>query len=278
MKILVIGCGYAGSRIAALHLARGDQVTATARNPGRRKPVSGLEWLALELDAPAPPLPEADRVYYAAPPPAAGRDDPWLKALLERLPPPQRFVYLGSTGVYGDRGGALVDETAPLEPGTDRARRRLEAENIVRAWSERRGVTAAILRIAAIYGPGRLPLDRLRAGKPVPDPADTGPGNRIHVDDLANAALAVADSGRSGAWNVSDGHPMSIADFTDYVADLAGLPRPRRVPLASPEISPGMRSFLRETRRIDNRKLLALPGFRLLFPDPRDGIRQSISK
>ncbi|HEX6928962.1 MAG TPA: NAD-dependent epimerase/dehydratase family protein, partial [Gammaproteobacteria bacterium] len=209
-----------------------------------------------------------------APPPSSGRTDSRLANLLDHLPPPEALVYLGTTGVYGNHAGGLVDETASLEPVTDRARRRLDSENRVRAWAGEHGVMAAVLRVAGIYGPNRLPLDRLRAGQPVPEPADTGPGNRIHVDDLAAAAIAVA--GQDGAWNVSDGDPMSVADFHDHVADLAGLPRPRRVPLASPGISAGMRSFLRESRRIDNRKLLALPGFRLHYANPVDGIKASL--
>lgn len=282
MEILVIGCGYAGRNIALRHLARGDRVTGTAREPARHDALPGLSWLALDLDQPADALPRADRIYYAAPPPADGRTEPRLAAVLDRLPAPGAFIYLGTTGVYGDCAGKLVDETAPLAPASDRAFRRLDAENQLRAWSARHAVPAAILRIAGIYGPGRLPLARLHRGEAVPDPADTGPGNRIHVDDLAAAAVAIGDAtispGETAAWNISDGNPMSVADFTDKVADLAGLPRPGRVPLASSEISAGMRSFLRESRRIDNRKLLALPGFQLRWPDPVDGIRDSIAK
>lgn len=275
-RVLVIGCGYSGARVAAAHLARVDEVFAISRsNPGTR----GIHYLQADMDASRiPALPQADRVYYTVPPPASGVNDPRLARVLAALPPPGILVYFSTTGVYGHCGGAMVDETASLEPGSDRARRRVDAERQVSEWCAQRNVALAILRIAGIYGPDRLPLERLRAGDPVPDPADTGPGNRIHVDDLTAAALAVPDTNSAGTWNISDGNPMSVADFNDLVADAAGLPRPRRVLLDSPEISPGLRSFLRESRRIDNQKLLSLPGFRLLFPDPADGIRRSLSK
>lgn len=276
-SILVIGCGYAGSRIARTHVARGDSVTCTNRSGVTD--VAGAQCLALDLDALADiELPAAQRVYYTAPPAAEGTTDTRLARLLDRLPVPHTFIYLGTTGVYGDCHGARVDETAATAPDNDRARRRLHAETLVNDWARNCDCTAAVLRVAGIYGPDRLPLARLAAGEPVPDPADTGPGNRIHIDDLAAAAVAIADSGQGGTWNISDGNPLSTAEFNDLVAVAAGLPRPRRVPLSSPEISPGMRSFLRPSRQVDNRKLLALQGFRLLYPDPAAGIRASITK
>ncbi|HEX7047407.1 MAG TPA: NAD-dependent epimerase/dehydratase family protein [Gammaproteobacteria bacterium] len=272
---LVIGCGYSGARVAAAHLARGDDVTAVTRSSPE---IQGVRHLQLDIDATRiPALPQVDRVYYTVPPPASGVNDPRLARVLAALPPPRIFAYFSTTGVYGHCGGALVDETASLKPGTDRARRRVDAERQVNEWCAQRNVALAILRIAGIYGPRRLPLDRLRAGEPVPDPADTGPGNRIHVDDLANAAVAIADSDGRGTWNVSDGNPMSVADFNDVVADAAVLPRARRVPLDSPEISPGLRSFLRESRQIDNRKLLSLTDFTLRYADPSQGIRESLT-
>lgn len=275
-NVLIIGCGYTGSRIAQLHLQRGDSVTCTARSG--MTDIQGAHGLALDLDAsPTAALPVAQRIYYTAPPPAQGVRDTRLEKLLARLPVPEAFIYFSTTGVYGDSRGASVDERSPLAPENDRALRRVHAETLANGWAHEQCI-AACLRVAGIYGPGRLPLAKLAAGEPVPDPADTGPGNRIHVDDLAAAAIAIADSGAGGAWNISDGNPLSTAEFNDLVATAAGLALPRRVPLSSPEISPGMRSFLRPSRRIDNRKLLSLQGFSLRYPDPADGVRNSITK
>lgn len=273
-RILIIGCGYAGQRVAQRHLARGDNVFATTRTG--EITLRGAEGVALDLDSAIGALPAAQRIYYTAPPPADGRDDTRLLRCLKSLPVPEHFVYFGTTGVYGDRRGETVSETALLAPADDRARRRVRAEESVTAWAATTGCTATVLRIAGIYGPGRLPLDRILAGKPVPDPADTGPGNRIHVDDLAAAAIAIADDGRGGTWNISDGNPLPVAGFNDIVADALGLARPRRVPLDSTEITPGIRAFLASSRLVDNSKLLSLHGFSLQYPDPADGVRASL--
>lgn len=274
MNVLVIGCGYAGARIARAHAARGDAIVATTRSGCIDIP--GVRGLALDLDAAPPALPAATRVYYTVPPPEAGDVDPRIAHFLGAVGGTTDLVYLGTTGVYGDAGGGSVDETTALAPATPRARRRVHAEDAMRQWAAATGATAAILRIAGIYGPGRLPIARLHSGEPVP--SDTGPGNRIHVDDLVAAALAVGDSRLGGAWNVSDGNPLTIAGFSDALADALGLPRPPRAPLDSPAISPGLRSFLAASRFVDNRKLLSLPGFALRYADPVAGILASINK
>lgn len=276
-RILVIGCGYSGERIARRHLARGDAVTAVTRDParGRQLRAAGAQVLALDLDTPGFTLPAADRAYYLAPPPPAGTTDPRLARALGVLPP-QALIYASTTGVYGDHKGQAVNEDTSPAPGNDRARRRLDAEQQARRFGERAGLPVAILRVAAIYGPGRLPLAALAAGDPVPD--DSGPGNRIHVEDLAAAAVAIADLEETGTWNISDGNPLPSAAFADLVADLAGLPRPGRVPANSEALSAGRRAFLAESRRVDNARLLAVPGFCLQFADPANGVRASLPK
>lgn len=281
MSILVIGAGYTGGRLAARHADRGEHVIGTRRKPAGPGALHapGIDALAFDADTDVFTLPPATLVYYTVPPAEAGSGDTRLAATLAALPPPRLLVYLGTTGVYGNRNGALTDEAAPPAPATPRAVRRLAAEKLVRDWCAQHRVLPVILRVAGIYGPGRLPLARLRAGDAVPEA--TGPGNRIHADDLASAAVAIADftaaCGEGGTWNISDGNPLPVADFNDLVADIAGLPRPPRLPLDSPAISPGLRSFLAESRQIDNRRLLAVPGFRLRYPDPTDGIRNSIT-
>ncbi len=275
MHVLVIGAGYTGRRIARAHLARGDDVTVSSR--GTLPPPEGAEHLPLDLDAAhLPAQPRADRVYYTVPPPDHGVTDPRLERLLGHLPPPAHFTAFGTTGVYGNQRGLRVTEETPLSPTNDRARRRVAAENVARTWAEANCAALAILRVAGIYGPGRLPLERLRRGEPVPDAATGGPGNRIHVDDLVRAAVAIADARETGPWNVSDGNPLSVAAFHDLVADLAGLPRPRRVPADSAEISAGWQSFLRDQREVDNAKLLRLRGFHLLYEEVAEGIHASL--
>lgn len=280
-RVLIIGCGYTGRRIALLEQARGHAVTGVVRHADSAERLRGLgiHAEARDLDSGELPIWRAERVYHCAPPPREGDDDPRLARVLERLEGVRRLVYLGTTGVYGDRGGAVVSEADPTAPGTARARRRLAAEQRVREWARHAGTEQVILRVAAIYGPGRLPLERLRAGEAVPDDAEAGPGNRIHVDDLAAAAVAAMAAAPAGAlFNVSDGNPLPAGAFADAVADAAGLPRPPRIGRREAEqrFSAMRREFLRESRRVDNTRLLALPGFRLRYPDPREGIRDSL--
>lgn len=273
-NVLVLGGGYSGERLALRHRERGDAVAVTSRDPGRLEALAEAGITLLETRG---PLPRVQRVYYTIPPLAdeTGKDQ-CLAEILERLPAPEVFVYFGTTGVYGDCDGERVNEASPTEPASERARRRLAAEAQVREQYESGDVRAVLLRIAGIYGPGRLPTARLRRGEPVPEPAATGPGNRIHVDDLVSAAMAIADSREQGIFNISDGNPLTTAEFNDRVAAAINLPLPRRVPLDSPEISEGMRSFLRERREIDNSRLLSLPGFTLRYADPVEGIRASL--
>lgn len=256
-------------------------------------------------------------VVHAAPPPADGRDragapdDPvtaaWLRALLaptarrpavrrpearpaERLTAVHRYrrqraartrlVYLSTTGVYGDRGGRFVDETATVAPLTDRARRRVAAERRIRAAGTRAagslaaggraaggciaggcaagGLTAAILRVPGIYGAGRLPLQRLRDRVPALVAADDVMTNHIHADDLAR--LAIAALHRAPAQrilNAVDDTRLLLGDYLDRVAAWAGLPPPPRVNRATllTRVSPMRATFMRESRSLDNRRM-----------------------
>jgi len=188
---------------------------------------------------------------------------------------PRRIVLLSTSGVYGDRGGARVDETTPPSPGTDRGRRRLDAEQRLRRFGEAHGVETIILRVGGIYGPGRLPEKRLREGVPMVPPEQAPVTNRIHVDDLARICVAAARRGRDGEiYNVSDGTAGNMTDYFDAVADFLGLPRPPRIDRAEAErtLSPGMVSYLQESRHLDNRKMREELGVTLRYPDLASGL------
>ena len=174
--------------------------------------VQAVMVYAGDLDKPdtLPELPTDDSlIFYFAPPPPQGVDDPRIHAFISTIRPekrPYKIIYISTSGVYGDRQGAWVSEDSSLNPATDRARRRLAAEKYLRDWEQRTGVSVAILRVGGIYGPGRLPLNRLRQGTPVLREMDCGFTNRIHADDLATVCIAAAERGQ-GIYNVSDGHP-----------------------------------------------------------------------
>lgn len=285
MKIIIVGCGDIGRRLAALHLAAGETVTALTRSAERRDALrqTGIEAGLLDLDQADAALPAdsptADVVYMLAPPPPEGDDDPRMRQLLATLSAeharPVCLVYCSTTGVYGDCGGDWIDETRPRNPGTDRARRRTSAEQQVERWAAGNQRRFVILRVPGIYGPGRLPLERLRRGIPVVRENEAPYSNRIHADDLAAAAFATGrDLHASGLYNVSDGQPTSMTDYFNRIADLYGLPRPPQISMAEARerLTPAMLSFLDESRRIDNRRLLGLKGFSLRYPDLDRGL------
>ncbi len=280
---LIAGCGYTGTRLArrrldagpVLALVRG--VSSAAALLGQGIPAVAVDF---DADAPLPALPsDLGTVVYLAPPAGGGTEDLRLARFLQALGParPPVFVYFSTTGVYGDTRGAAVDEASPVAPQEDRSKQRRDAERRVATWCGARGVRPVILRVPAIYGPHRLPLDRLQWGEPVLREEDSGPGNRVHVDDLVAACGAALDRPVSGVFNLTDGAPLSMAAFTSRVAVLAGLPAPRRVSWAEAQsvMSPGILAFLRESRLVTSRRWQEL-GWTPGYANPDDGIRASL--
>jgi nucleoside-diphosphate-sugar epimerase len=290
-KCLIVGCGYTGMRLAR-RLRASWRVAALARSAGgaARLEAEGLATVPADLDAPIAPEPRAAlqaaadlaAVVYLAPPPDSGDTDPRLERFLEALGAarPSAFLYMSTTGVYGDTGGERVTEASPVAPANDRARRRVAAERAATAWCEDRGVRAVVLRVPGIYGPHRLPLDRLRRGEPALRPEDAGPGNRIHVDDLVTACVAALERPAQGVFNVTDGNPASTTLYLQRTAELAGLPPPALVALAeaSGRIAPGMLAFLVESRLVDNRRMREELGVVPRYQRLEDGIAASLAE
>ena len=286
---VVAGCGYAGSRVAA-RLAKQGPVTGITRVPraSRFETPFGFDTVTWDFDADrAAKLPQSKSgqfdVIYLVPPPASGTTDPRIQRFLDALPAdPARFVYVSTTGVYGDAGGAAVNEDTPPNPSNDRARRRLAAENSLRAWCEPRGVEWVILRVPGIYGPGRLQVERLRRGEPALAQSEAAPGNRIHVDDLADACVAalLKPQARNRVYNVGDGDHMSNTAFLSFVARLAGLPPPPQLPLAKLRAlrSEAALSMLGESRRVDTSRMRQELGFTPRYANPEQGIRASLAQ
>lgn len=279
--VFIVGCGDVGLRVAVLEMAAGNPVTALVRSAvsGHAYAGRGIGVVRGDLDAPATltGLPAADVLYYFAPPPE-GEGEPRLAGLLAALAKealPRRLVYISTSGVYGDCRGAWVDEDWPVNPLSERARRRLAAERMLRQWGEACGVAYTILRVPAIYGPGRLPVARIRQRMPVLREDESPWSNRIHVDDLARACRAAARHGVTDtAYNVSDGHPTKMTNYFYALADHFGLPRPPAISLveARRTLDPGMLSFLEESKRLDNRRMLEELGVRLDYPDLASGL------
>jgi len=191
------------------------------------------------------------------------------------------IVYLSTSGVYGDHRGATVNEDTPPAPGADRSRRRLDAERQGGHWGDEHGVTTRILRVPGIYGPGRLPLERIRRGEPslAPDPAR--PGNRIHVDDLVGVCLAACDyAGPHRIFNVGDGDDTDTGTFNRILAREAGLAPPPALTLAEmmAKASPMGREFLSESRRLDVRRMREDLRYEPQYRNPVAGIRACLNE
>ncbi len=225
-------------------------------------------------------LEKADALLHLCPPPASGNDDPRTANLLRAVDAsgaaPRRCVYVSTSGVYGDCGGARVDESRPPAPQTERARRRLDAEAQLARWCAARGAALVVLRAPGIYAADRLPLERLRAGVPVLAPEDDVYTNHIHADDLARAlARSLEADAPAGLYNACDDSELRMAQWMDLVADHAGLARPPRLSrrAAAGRVPPALLSFMGESRRLVNRRLKEVLGVRLLFPTVHEGLR-----
>lgn len=291
--MLIIGCGDIGQALARVYVARGERVIGVVRSAASAAAVAATGAEPLQLDL-AAPLDEAARarldsagarVFHLAPPPAEGTSDALTANLLAAFAAagaPRRIIYMGTTGVYGDCGGAWVDEDWPLRPVAARSQRRLDAERQLRAWVEtesetgpERGADLVILRVAGIYACDRLPLARIRSAQPVVTPDQAPWSNRIHAADLVQVCVAAMERAPAGAvYNVCDGHPSTMTDYFFQVADAAGLPRPPTIPLtaAAGQVSAGMLSYWQESRRLSNRRLVEELGVSLRYPTLAAGL------
>jgi nucleoside-diphosphate-sugar epimerase len=283
---LIVGCGDIGLRVLRLLHPRW-RVLALTSSP-ERVPLlrlAGAVPLLGNLDD-AASLARlgglADAVLHLAPPPAQGEGDPRSVRLLQALARKgrvRRLVYVSTSGVYGDAGGARFDETRAPRPASDRARRRVAAEAQLRWFGRRSGVVVSVLRVPGIYALDRAggdPRERLARGTPVLVPADDVFTNHIHADDLARACVAALLRGApQRVYHASDDTEMRMGDYFDLVADLHGLPRPERITrdTARQRLSPVQMSFLSESRRLDNRRLKHELRLRLRHPTVHQGLR-----
>lgn len=293
-RILIIGCGDIALRTLPL-LTPHFRVYALIRNPAHAEKLRELGAIPVigDLDKRAS-LSRigglADAVLHFAPP--ANPPSPCfskggvdvrtrnLLAALSRGKTPERLVYISTSGVYGDCGGAWVSEKSPVKAHSARGLRRVDAEQQIRAWAKRNQVNASILRVPGIYAADRLPLERLRSGAPAIVASEDGYSNHIHADDLARISVAALQCGKAcRVYNASDDSQLKMGGYFDAVADAYNLPRPPRLSRADVQaaVSPMMWSFMNESRRLTNQRIKRELKIQLRYPTVADFLAQSAS-
>jgi len=286
--ILIMGCGDVGRRVAAWHLQLGHCVTALARSVQSAAALEarGVHVVHGDLDEPQTlsMLPTQDAlIYYFAPPPTSDIRDPRMGNFVNAISVqalPVRIVLISTSGVYGDCQGAWVTEDRAPHPDSERAQRRLHAEQQLQAWGAAHQVPVVILRVAGIYGAGRLPEKRLIAREPVLQESQSPWSNRVHIDDLVQACVAAGTRGQPAAiYNISDGHPSTMTDYFNRVADALNLQRPPQISFAQAqtELSSGMQSYLAESKRLDNRRMREELAVIPRYPDLASGLAACVS-
>ena len=282
-RILIVGCGDIAMRVARLASSR-YRLFGLLRNRER------FTKLRAENITPLPGdlddllglgrfVGLAHTVLYFAPPPNIGQSDTRIRnllAILSRGALPKYFVYISTSGVYGDCDGAVVTETHVLNAQTERARRRVDAENKIRNWAARTGVRAIILRVPGIYAADRLPLHRLQQGTPAIVAAEDSHTNHIHADDLARivmASLRYAKSNR--VYHTSDDSELKMGDYFDSVADAFNLPRVPRISReqAQQTLPATLLSFVNESRRLTNTRMKRELKIALRYPTVTDALK-----
>lgn len=280
--LFCFGLGYSARVLAVRLIREGWRISGTCRDAASQRELNagGMQAFLFDSERAVAEGREALRcatdILSSVPPDADG--DPVLRhyrADLLAIEGLRWIGYLSTTGVYGDTGGALVDESAPLHPTSERNRRRVSAEDEWLDLYREQGVPVHVFRLAGIYGPGRSVFDQVLAGtaRRIDRPGHLF--SRIHVDDIATvlrASMARPEPGR--VYNVCDDVPATPAEVIAFACDLIGRPAPPLVPYAEAarSMSPMAQSFWRDNRRVDNRRMKRELGVRLVYPDYRSGL------
>ena len=280
---LIFGCGYLGGRVADRWLAAGDRVVVVTRAKERAAEFRkrGLQPMVADVTRPETlgQLPAVETVLYAVGFDRRRAKSRWqvhvdgLGAVLDALPAETcRVIFISSTGVYGQSGGEWIDEQSPCQPTREAGRAFLAAEQLL--THHRLGPRAIILRLAGIYGPGRLlHVADILAGRPIPVQTDSCL-NLIHVDDAAAVVLAAETRARPPrTYVVSDGHPAQRRECHRYLAELLGVGPPRLID-PTPNFLASHHSG--NNKRVNNARMLAELNVRLLYPTYKEGVPTAV--
>ena len=276
-KLWIIGCGDIGRRVAKLyqnHQTDDPAIYAVVRSNASLLACREQNNIAKQADFDHKvmlPDDPASKIFYFMPPPASGMKDTRIENFLNEIGEgKKRIVLISTTGVYGDSQGEWIDEKTQVNPKAERAHRRLSAEQQLINWAKKTVSEYIILRVPGIYAKDRLPLARLKKQLPIVRAEEAGWTNRIHADDLAQVCkIAMESACHNEIINACDGNPSTMTDYFNQVADYSNLPRPPQISMAEARetLSSGMLSYLSESRRISNKKMLAVLKVKLQYPD-----------
>jgi nucleoside-diphosphate-sugar epimerase len=290
---IILGCGDVGRRIIAQLLsspikspdaAIDSSILACTRSAQARQQNAFLDVQSIQLDLDkAHVLPaeiQGSDLYYLVPPSKQGLFDTRSRRVIELLRKqglrPKKIVLISTTGVYGDCRGEWVTEKSATNPQTERGQRRLDSEQQWLTWCEDYNVEINVLRVPGIYAFSRIPRQRLDNKTPVVRAQQSGYSNRIHADDLAMVAITAMRKPIAGeVFNVTDGSPGKISEYLQAACVVLGLPPLTEISMrqAETELSSGMLSYLSESRKISNQKMLSKLNVTLNYPDFRIGLR-----
>jgi nucleoside-diphosphate-sugar epimerase len=282
-RLLIIGCGDVMRRTLPQLVLRW-QVLALVRQRDPQLAALGVTQIEGDLDQPdtlTRLAGIADAVIHSAPPPAQGSGDPRTRNLIAALQRgkslPRQLVYISTSGVYGDCGGARVSETRSPAAQSARAARRVDAEHRLRRFGRQQGrhCRVSILRAPGIYAEDRLPLERLHKQLPLMLHAEDSHTNHIHAADLGRACIAaLTRAGANRVYNINDDSSLAMGEWFDALADAFSLPRAPRLPREEVRRSvPAMQwSFMSESRRLDNTRMKRELHLRLRYPTVATGI------
>ncbi len=279
-RLLCFGCGYSGRAFASKWRAAGHRVIGTTRSETRAADLEAAGIKPLLFDGltrgedVAGAIADATHILISIAPGSEG--DAVLAHHRQDLARSDALTWLGylsTVGVYGNHDGAWVDETTPVKPVSQRSIQRVAAEQAWQDAATAHGFPLQIFRLSGIYGPGRSPLDRLRAGtaRRLIKPGQVF--NRIHVDDIAATLLAAAAAPDTpGIYNVTDDLPAPPQDVVAYAASLIGAEVPPDIPFETADLTPMARSFYGENKRVGNARIKRDLGVRLTYPTYREGL------